>query len=205
MNGNPPPVPNAKSSGLATASLVFGILGMTCILPVVGAITALICGIIALSQINKSAGLIKGHGQALAGTILGGVGLIMIPIVAALLLPAFVQARSSAQKVVCAAQMKSLANACLNYANSHQGVLPKSFDDIATQAGGASNLQRLLHCPTSSDKQTPSYQLVAAGKGLSELSPTDPMIVEIPTDHRGRGVNIAYGDGSVKWVPTATK
>ena len=54
MNGQPPPVPTAKTSGLAIASLVFGILGMTCILPVVGAIAALIMGIIALSQINKS-------------------------------------------------------------------------------------------------------------------------------------------------------
>ena len=41
-----------KTSGLAITSLVLGILGITCILPVFGAILAIVFGVIALSQIN---------------------------------------------------------------------------------------------------------------------------------------------------------
>ena len=56
------------TSGLAIASLLTGI---TCIAP-----AAIICGHISLSQIKASAGHLTGRGMAIAGTILGYVGLV---------------------------------------------------------------------------------------------------------------------------------
>lgn len=56
---------SAKTNGLAIASLILGIVGVS--------IVAIILGHISLSQINKTGE--QGRGMALAGTILGYVGL----------------------------------------------------------------------------------------------------------------------------------
>jgi len=64
-----PPLPaTPKTSGLAIASLITGI---TCIAP-----AAIVCGHMAMSRIKASAGRLGGSGMALAGTILGYVGLV---------------------------------------------------------------------------------------------------------------------------------
>jgi hypothetical protein len=57
---------SAKTNGLAIASLVLGIVGIS--------IVAIILGHISLGQINKTGE--QGRGMALAGTILGYVGLV---------------------------------------------------------------------------------------------------------------------------------
>jgi len=54
-----------KTSGMAIAALVCGILGVSAV--------AIILGFVALSQIKRSGGLEKGRGMALAGIILGFV------------------------------------------------------------------------------------------------------------------------------------
>jgi len=53
-----------RTSGLAIASLVCGILGFLC-LPV--SIAGVICGHLALSGISKSQGQLTGRGMAIAG------------------------------------------------------------------------------------------------------------------------------------------
>jgi len=75
--GMPPPQ-GPKSSGLAIASLVTGILSLFpgCCCGFIGiplALVALVMGIISISQINASGGQIGGKGMAIAGTVLGGV------------------------------------------------------------------------------------------------------------------------------------
>jgi len=44
-------------------------------------ITAIVLGIIALVQINKSGALQKGKGLAIAGIVVGGIWFILIPII----------------------------------------------------------------------------------------------------------------------------
>src|SRR5438552_4054596 len=56
------PPPSAKTSGMAIASLVLGILGFCGITAIVG----LILGIVGLNQINRSNGQIRGKGLAVA-------------------------------------------------------------------------------------------------------------------------------------------
>lgn len=59
-----------ETSGLAVASLVLGILSLLgCLF--LGAVPAVICGHLALSNIRNSRGHIKGEGLALAGLITG--------------------------------------------------------------------------------------------------------------------------------------
>ena len=112
----PPVIPRAarkaqvtpgKTSGLAIASLVLGALG----LPTLGltGLFGLILGLIAMGKIRRSQGALRGRELALAGTILSGVFLLMIPVMAALLLPALAQAKSKAQSINCINNMKQLA------------------------------------------------------------------------------------------------
>jgi len=76
----------APTSGLATASLIFGILGLT-LLPTLGSIVAVILGYMAKSDINSSAGQLEGSGLATAGLVLGyiGLGLALLGVLAGVL------------------------------------------------------------------------------------------------------------------------
>lgn len=63
-------------------SLVFGVLGWT-VLPVIGALVAIVCGHIARADIRGApAGSLDGDGMALAGLVLGwlqvGFGLLVL-------------------------------------------------------------------------------------------------------------------------------
>ncbi len=80
----PPPPPHAaapvapsKTSGFATASLVLGILGVIGIIWVVSPILALVFGYVAKGQIDRSGGTEQGRGMAIAGIVLGWVGIAL--------------------------------------------------------------------------------------------------------------------------------
>jgi Domain of unknown function (DUF4190)/zinc-ribbon domain len=77
-----PPVAQARNNGLAIASMVLGIVWVYWI----GSILAVIFGHVSLSQINKSRGTQQGRGMAIAGLVLGyvGLGVLVIVIIAAI-------------------------------------------------------------------------------------------------------------------------
>lgn len=74
-----------ETNALAIVSLVFGIIGWT-LMPVIGNVVAIICGHIARGQIRDSNGAEQGDGLALAGLILGYLGLLLGVIVLMLIL-----------------------------------------------------------------------------------------------------------------------
>lgn len=69
-----------SAAGMAIASLVFGLLGIT-ILPLLGSVLAIIFGHIALGQIQRSNGRKSGRGLAVSGLILGYLFLICFVII----------------------------------------------------------------------------------------------------------------------------
>jgi len=75
---------NAQDSTLAIASLVTGILGWT-LIPVLGAVAAIITGHLAKKEIRDSGNTMSGDGMALAGLILGytmiGITLLILLII----------------------------------------------------------------------------------------------------------------------------
>ncbi len=103
-----------KTAGLAIASLILGILGVTCLGPL-GAIPAVICGHLAKSDIKRSPDAVQGDGLALAGLILGYLCLaffvLLMPLLAAIAVPNFIKAREESQKNGCLANMKQLQGA----------------------------------------------------------------------------------------------
>jgi len=68
----------ARSSTLATVSLVAGILGLT-LCGGIGSIVALITGIMAKNEFKRDPSL-QGEGQATAGIVMGGIGVGLLVI-----------------------------------------------------------------------------------------------------------------------------
>jgi hypothetical protein len=68
--------PAVKTSGMAIASLVMGIIGLVAFSFL--SILAIIFGGIAMGQINRSNGTLGGKGQATAGMVLGIIGIVIM-------------------------------------------------------------------------------------------------------------------------------
>ena len=124
----PPTQPSSgtpRRCGLATASLVCGILG-PCTAGL-AAVAGLILGIVALSRIAKSAGQLTGRGLAIAGIIISAATPVLLAIVAmltAIFVPALTHTRSRIQGVASMNNMKKLCVAAKLYAMSHNDILP---------------------------------------------------------------------------------
>ena len=113
LTGAPVSAPPQKTSGLAIASLVLGIF---LFFPL--SIPAIVLGHIALSQIKKSAGMIGGRGLAIAGLVLGYLGIALIPfllIIAAIAIPNLLRARNAANEAAAAAAIRNINRAQVTY------------------------------------------------------------------------------------------
>jgi type IV pilus assembly protein PilA len=108
----------SETSGKAIISLVCGLLFF---IPL-AFIAAIVFGHLALSEIRKSAGRLRGDGIALAGLILGYLWIAGIPIfliLAAIAIPNFLRARMAANESSAIASMRTLNAAEMAYSQSH--------------------------------------------------------------------------------------
>lgn len=212
---SPPPLPNAapaKTSALAVTSLVLGILGVcTC---GVTAIFGLIFGIIGLVKVKNSGGTLKGDGLAIAGIAVSGFFLIMLPVWAAMLLPALAAAKQKAQTINCMNNEKQLALAIRIYTNDNSDHFPPAATWCdAIQSKVPANVFR---CPAANSASRCDYAYNSALGGMSvdkvnpqtvELFESDagwdanggPELMVTPARHlRGRICVVAFADGSVQ-------
>ena len=77
------PYEPAVTNGTAEASLVLGILGLTFV-PLVASVVGLVLGYVAKGQIDRSSGQQTGRGLAVAGIVLGWIGIAFAVAVMAL-------------------------------------------------------------------------------------------------------------------------
>jgi hypothetical protein len=118
------PQVKAKTSGMAIASLILGILGlMTCGLT---GIPGLIVGLVGLNKINRSQGQLGGSGMAIAGSVMSGISLMFLMVMPAILFPVFARAREAARKSSCQSNLKELGCALALYCADNNDVLPSS-------------------------------------------------------------------------------
>jgi prepilin-type processing-associated H-X9-DG protein len=210
----PQPLPaapaEAKTSGMAITSLVLGILGLfTC---GVTSLVGLILGIVALVKVNHSGGRLSGNGLAIAGICVSALFVLMVPIYAAMLLPALARAKSKAQTINCVNNMKQLALAVRIYANDHNNQLPPALtwcDAIQKEVGSP----KVFHCPSDPDRRSAyAFNAKLDGKKDNEIDPQTVLIFESQAGWNGAGgaerlalrhhssgiVNVAFADGSVR-------
>lgn len=184
-----------RTSGLAIASLVLGLVSLLCGAP--AGIAAIICGAIALGNIKNSAGTASGRGLAIGGLVTGGVGTVIttIALLAALLLPALVQAKGRARRANCMSNMKQIGLGVAQYYDDHTNTMPRTFNDILPYVG---NSRKIFICPEAADQSTPSYQMVPGV--IWQDTNLAVMVTEPASNHRGQGHNACYNDGHVEWV-----
>jgi len=98
-------------------------------------ILAIILGHLSLSEIRKSAGRLKGEGLAMAGLVLGYVGVAGIPIIliiAAIAIPNLLRARTAANEASAVASVRTLVIAEIGYSSSHPDAgYTCTFSDLA--------------------------------------------------------------------------
>jgi len=198
----PPPIPprpeaRARTSRLAIASVVLAVLG----LPTLGAtaLLGLIFGIIALVQIGRSRGALRGFGAALTGTVLSTAFLLVVPLFAALLLPALSRAKGKAQTVLCMNNLKQVGLAGFLYADDH-----KSFpattnwcEALTPYFGGGLPLK----CPAGDKEKKCHYAFNYKLGGLEPARVLAPAQTVTFFECEGGGWNIAGGSELLPKVP----
>lgn len=118
------PIPAAgpeETSGLAIASLVLSLAVF--IIGPLGSIPGIICGHLALGKINQNA-RVTGRGIAIAGLVIGYLGLVFFVLffilMIGILVPALSAARSTAQQMVSNSYEHDILNSEFDYAQKHQ-------------------------------------------------------------------------------------
>lgn len=209
-----------KTCGLAIASMIMGLLCITCVLWPLMVLPAIICGIVALIKISKNKPQLKGAGLAITGIAIPLVILILLPILLMLLgilMPALSKTKMIAQRVVCSTNMQGLSTAMIVYMNDYDEQYPTAerWCDLLIEEADVS--PKTLQCPLDSEG-TFSY---AINENLYkvELRNTNPQMVAIFEANLGRngvggsddlvlrhdefgrlGCNIAFVDGHVEFV-----
>ena len=169
-------------------------------------------------------------GWAIAGIIVGGGCFLLffgVAILGAILFPVFAQAREKARQSACLSNLKQMSMAMRMYALDHNGAYPASagwmygLDPYVRRRSATASESDVFRCPSVPRGQH-GYAMNsrASGANLQRLlSPatlvtlydsrnlarnaSDPG-VSLPTPPRhGRGNNLAYADGRVKWTGPA--
>lgn len=125
-------------SGLAIASMVLGIVGFVTSILLIGVLIApigLILGIVALLKAKNRPRIYGGKGFAIAGTVLSGLTILFIPIVAAIAIPNLLAARRAANEGSAIANLRTLSGAEMTFMATSGG----RCGDLATL-----NAQKLI-------------------------------------------------------------
>jgi type IV pilus assembly protein PilA len=143
------------TSGKATASLIFGIAAYV-ILPFLAAIPAIVLGHLALSDIKKRAGQLKGNGLAIAGMVMGYAQVVFFPvilIIAAIAIPNLLRARMAANEASALGTLRTYSTAMVTFASQCATLgFPPSVQNLGPGRGdctGANLIGSVLATPVA--------------------------------------------------------
>lgn len=179
ISASPPPLPlpgKPQNSGLAITSMVLGFFSFLCGIP---AIPAVICGHIALGKIKRSQGQLTGGGFAIAGLVMGYVGLVVL-LVAALAgftAPMIIRQRKKADQVEAISNARSFGVALSEFQVEYG-----RFPDASTAALVAKKTETSEITGSSSNARF--RQLLLAGISQSETA----FYVKTAVSHKPDGI-----------------
>ena len=180
--------------GMATGALICGILSFL-LVPFCG-ILALILGIIALSKIKHSNGMLLGHGKAVTGIIFGVWSIVRFPVIAilaAMLLPALSKARDKAREIACVSNLKQITLAIVMYENDNNGRLPsiEALPILKEYVGDDKTMQ----CPSGGE-----YIFFVNGAKDDLIQRPSRTVLAICPNHHPSGRAVGFADGHVETV-----
>lgn len=199
----PVPPPLRRTEPLSIWSLVLGIVSIVgCSLGgFLAGIPAVICGHVGMSRIKRNPAL-DGKGMALAGLITGYIGLfVLIPIFAALAIPAIAGATEKARAVQMLSNMRQI-HAALQMAeldgktagNSKSGY---PADMKFTSAAQVKEMLIVSEYLTAEDLEQLQFDKISIGN-VSVEDPPDTILLQAKTDNgRSTIVLLKNGDGKV--------
>lgn len=128
------PLGQPVTSGKAIASLILGLFFVMFL----AAVLAVVFGHWSRAEIRASAGRLKGAGMAMAGLILGYLGVSMIPIliIAAIAIPNLLRSRIAANEATAVGSLRTINTACIVYSTSYVGYPPTLASLGPVAAGG---------------------------------------------------------------------
>ena len=181
------PVPS-KTSGKAIVSLVCGLA----IFVPLAFIVAIIFGHLGLSEIRKSAGRLTGEGIAIAGLVLGYLGIVlsipMILIIAAIAIPNLLRARMAANESSAVASVRTINVAEISYSSQHQDLgFTCSLSDLTSLID--SNV-------ASGQKSGYTFQLTGCSAGTEGGAIVKYQVVAVPVNRNQTGIRAFCSDES---------
>ncbi|RYD75070.1 MAG: DUF4190 domain-containing protein [Verrucomicrobiaceae bacterium] len=185
--------PASPTSGLAVASLVLGASStFFCIL---AGIPAIVCGLLARTEIRRSGGRMQGDGMAVAGLVLGYLSVAMLLPIAMFLLffvgsvgmslshvaPAIQVEAASPQYPVNAAMQ--VFRACKAFAADHGGRFPETLEELVPFYLPD---QQLLASPLVPEEKVGYFYY----GGVETDVPSEPLLLSKGEDELGRQIVI---------------
>ena len=207
-----PPAPPPRTSGLAIASLVLGLLGMVTF--GVTSLVGIVLGIVSLIQIQRRPDRLTGTGFAIGGLAISALTFMVLPIFAAILFPVFARAREKAVQTSCMVNLKQLQLGVLMYCQDWDSHLPAAGNwcDAAHKYVRNDNV---YICPSLRGERC-GYACNASLDGLTLGDiprPNETVTLfdakggwnaaggaELVDPRHNGGANVAYVDGHVKWT-----
>jgi hypothetical protein len=190
-----------KTSGLAIASLVLGIIGVPLAGFLLFGLIGLILGIAALVGISKSGGRIGGQGLAIAGTCLSGASLLLFVLSLAMLLPALAAARERARRTKCTSNLKQIGYGVHLYSTDWYDRFPDSVEKLIE-----ANIimdREVLRCPSSSTPPGGSECGYGYVTGVHPVFPVDCVVAHDKSGNHLDGRNVLFVGGNVEWMTEA--
>jgi prepilin-type processing-associated H-X9-DG protein len=141
---------------------------------------------------------------------------LVIGMAAYLLLPNLNITREPATRIKCAANMRTIGQGILIYANANGGQYPARLESLLLTVDIVPNS---FVCPTSGGKPAPGKtraewaanlsrpgccSYIYIGNGLTTMATAEQVVLYEPgSNHGGDGGNVLFGDGHVGWYSAA--
>ena len=152
-----------ETSGMAIASLVCGLVFFFFPLSIV----AVVLGHLSRAEIRKSGGRKTGAGMALAGLILGYVGVSFLPlIIAAIAIPNLLRAKMAANEAAAVSSLRVLNTAVVAYYADHNEI-PRSLQVLGPPLSAGSGAADLIDSALA-DGQKSGYRFTYTPSSRAE-------------------------------------